>query len=84
MITAKEARTIKENAEIRTLEERKAMAEAKCEEIGAEIKRVAEQRRTYLAVEDLAPMIHSDVVGILKENGFSVHTQTIGKIAIEW
>lgn len=84
MITRLEARTIKENAEKKALEEKKAMAEAKCEEIGLEIERVAEQRRTYLTVEDLAPIIHSDVVRILKENGFSVHTLTIGKIAIEW
>ena len=84
MITAKEARTIKENAEIRALEEKKAMAEAKCEEIGLEIERVADQRRSCLLVEDLAPMIHNDVVSILKDNGFTVCTLTIGKISIEW
>ena len=72
MLNAKEAWKLTEDAIIKQIETRKDRAQEFCNELDEEIKKTCDNGECSITVMDIPEDLNSEVIGICKDNGYSV------------
>jgi hypothetical protein len=81
---AKEAREMTEKAIELEVTTRKQRAEEFCESLADLIKRACEARRSEMTVQDIPDGLYSYVIGICKDNGYTVTQLNNKTIQLIW
>lgn len=84
MMKANEARTLTEKAIELEITTRKARAEEFCENLTERITDVAKSRHNQLTIEEIPNGLYSYVIGILKDNGYTVTQLNNRTLSICW
>ena len=84
MMLAKEAREMTEKAIELEVTTRKQRAEEFCESLADLIKRACEARRSEMTVQDIPDGLYSYVIGICKDNGYTVTQLNNKTIQLIW
>ena len=84
MMTAKTAREMTEKAIEKEIATKKERAEQFCEEVVKDITRACETRRSELTVQDIPSGLYSYVIGVFKDNGYSVTQLNNKTIVLNW
>lgn len=84
MVLAKEARKMTEEAIAREIATRKDRAECFCNGLTEEIEEACKNRKSQLIVENIPDNLYSYVIGICKDNGFTVAMLDKKTIELYW
>lgn len=84
MITANKARELTEKAVREYINTRREQALAYCEDISKQIEEQTQKRKTELSVQDIPNNIYSYVIGILKDNGYTVTQLNNHSLVVIW
>ena len=84
MMLAKEAREMTEKAIELEVATRRQRAEEFCENLGDLLKRACEARRSEMTVQDIPDGLYSYVIGICKDNGYTVTQLNNKTIQLIW
>lgn len=84
MMKANEARTLTEKAIELEITTRKARAEEFCESLSERIINVANARGNQMIIEEIPNGLYSYVIGILKDNGYTVTQLNNRTLSICW
>ena len=84
MIIASKARELTEEAIKEEISTRRARAEEFCESIGKQIEEESKKRRHEVTVEEIPTNIYSYVIGILKDNGYTVTQLNNHSLVVIW
>ena len=84
MMKANEARTLTEKAIELEVTTRKARAEEFCESLSERILNVANTKGNQILVDEIPNGLYSYVIGILKDNGYTVTQLNNRTLSICW
>ena len=84
MILAKDAREITEKAIEREIATRKDRAECFCNNLTEEIEKACKNRKSELTVQNIPDGLYSYVIGICKDNGYTVTQLNNKTIQLIW
>lgn len=84
MIIASKARELTEKAIQEEISTRKTRAEEFCENLGKQIEEESGKRKRELTVEDIPNKLYSYVIGILKDNGYTVTQLNNHSLVVIW
>ena len=84
MMLAKNAREMTEKAIEREIATRKDRAEAFCNGLTEEIEEACKSRKSELTVQNIPEGLYSYVIGICKDNGYTVTQLNNKTIVLHW
>ena len=84
MMLAKDAREMTEKAIEREIATRKDRAEAFCNGLAEEIEEACKDRKSELTVQNIPNGLYSYVIGICKDNGYTVTQLNNKTIVLHW
>lgn len=84
MMKANEARTMTEKAIELEISTRKQRAEEYCEQLTDLITQACKVRRSEVTVQDIPKELYSYVIGICKDNGYSITQLNNKTIVLNW
>lgn len=84
MMLAKNAREMTEKAIEREIATRKERAEAFCNGLTEEIEEACENRKCELTVQDIPDGLYNYVIGICRDNGYTVTQLNNKTIQLIW
>mgnify|MGYP003308234539 CR=1 FL=1 len=84
MMKANEARTMTEKAIELEVSTRKQRAEEYCEQLTDLITQACEAKRSEITVQDIPQGLYSYVIGICKDNGYTVTQLNNKTLVLHW